>query len=201
MGHHAGRGRDDASVDDLVGLIRRSALARSSRRPRRELVEKVAASGLLSYVDELLPVVAQSGVTADGLRDLALDLATNGTSAEPVKLGISLLGLCGLPEDLDLVLTLGRHEEFTLFCAVAAGRIAGPGGRTLATRSRHSGWGRSGGGAALSTERPEIQDWLVRDGFRNSIMDEYLAYEAATTGRLLERLTDGEPDDSCPRCR
>jgi hypothetical protein len=38
------------------------------------------------------------------------------------------------------------------------------------------------------TDRAEIKDWILRDGFRNSIMDEYLAYTAATTADLAGAL-------------
>jgi hypothetical protein len=38
------------------------------------------------------------------------------------------------------------------------------------------------------TTDPDIRSWILREGYRNSIMDEYLAYIAATTGGLLEAL-------------
>jgi hypothetical protein len=38
---------------------------------------------------------------------------------EPVKFGIAILGLFRQPADEELFQALGRHDEFTLFCAVA----------------------------------------------------------------------------------
>jgi hypothetical protein len=38
------------------------------------------------------------------------------------------------------------------------------------------------------TTDPDIRSWILREGYRNSIMHEYLAYIAATTGGLLEAL-------------
>src|SRR5258708_2538778 len=35
---------------------------------------------------------------------------------------------------------------------------------------------------------PKSLDWILREGFRNSVMDEYLAYLAATRGGVLDRL-------------
>jgi hypothetical protein len=44
------------------------------------------------------------------------------------------------------------------------------------------------------TTDPAIRAWILRQGYRNSVMYEYLAYIAATTGGLLEALRDGTPD-------
>lgn len=58
-----------------------------------------------------------------------------------------------------------------------------------------NGWGRIHTVERLKgTENQEIQEWLVREGYRNAVMYEYLAYLAATSGHLLERLS-ADPDD------
>jgi hypothetical protein len=57
------------------------------------------------------------------------------------------------------------------------------------------GWGRIQCVERLRhTEDPAIRAWILRDGFRNSIMHEYLAYIAATTGGLLEALRGDDVD-------
>ena len=38
--------------------------------------------------------------------------------------------------------------------------------------------------------------WLLREGFRNEVMNEYLAHLAATTGDLYTALLDPEPDEA-----
>ncbi|MEU1732015.1 hypothetical protein [Streptosporangium sp. NPDC020145] len=43
---------------------------------------------------------------------------------------------------------------------------------------------------------PEIKAWLLRYGFRNDIMNEYLAHLAATTGDLYSALLEAEVDDA-----
>src|SRR5258708_7530826 len=51
------------------------------------------------------------------------------------------------------------------------------------------GWGRIHAVERLQgTDDEEIRDWMVRHGFRNTVMNEYLAWIAATTGRLAGRL-------------
>ena len=57
------------------------------------------------------------------------------------------------------------------------------------------GWGRIHIVERLAeTERPEIKDWLLREGYRNSIMYEYLAYTCATAGNLLTALSGEHVD-------
>jgi hypothetical protein len=45
------------------------------------------------------------------------------------------------------------------------------------------------------TEDPEIKDWLLRVGFKNSVMYEYLAHACAVGGGLLAALERDEVDD------
>ncbi|WP_433724406.1 hypothetical protein ACQP0C_27225 [Nocardia sp. CA-129566] len=99
--------------------------------------------------------------------------------------------------DRDLLLTLGRHEELTGYVAAAIQRIDPDPESTLFGLARGvDGWGRIEIVEMLAgTTRVDIQDWLVRTGFRNTIMYEYLAGIAATTGHLLDRLRATEPDD------
>ena len=57
------------------------------------------------------------------------------------------------------------------------------------------GWGRVHLVERLeSTNNAEIKEWLLRDGYKNSVMYEYLAYPCATTGGLLHALTNGGDD-------
>jgi hypothetical protein len=40
------------------------------------------------------------------------------------------------------------------------------------------------------TENPAVKDWLLREGFRNSVMYEYLAGSCARAGGLLAALSE-----------
>jgi hypothetical protein len=168
-------------------------------RPREfgALYERIRPVSALSYVDPLLEAVRRSALPARGVLELGRRLAATGRHVEPVKLGIALLGTVRGNRDRDLLLTLGRHDEFTLFCAVAVSNSDPDREAVLWSLARGAtGWGRIQAVERLrDTERADIQDWLVREGFRNSVMAEYLAYIAATTGRLLDRLTAASPDD------
>ncbi len=57
----------------------------------------------------------------EDLGQIGADLAVNGTQRATVKVGVALIGLAGSDQHQDVLLTLGRHEEFTLYAAVSLG--------------------------------------------------------------------------------
>ena len=99
------------------------------------------------------------------------------------------------------LITLGLHEEFTLYVAVAlANTLPDAQEREAAWWSlarRVNGWGRIHLVERLAhTRRAGIKAWLLREGYRNSIMTEYLAHACATGGELLAALNDEQIDDA-----
>jgi len=161
------------------------------------LYERLRAETTLAMADELVGAISRSALPRSGVADLARRLAMSGRHVEPVKAGIALLGVSGSGQDRELLLTLGRHEEFTLFCAAAIRSCQPEPDRVLWSLARSvDGWGRIYAVERLQgTGEEEIRDWMVRQGFRNTVMDEYLAWIAATTGGLADRLGQGDPDE------
>lgn len=192
MGHHAGGGEGDGSI---AARLEKASRARFRREAAREaLYAAVRDSSVLGYVDDLL------GSVGDATRHLetARWLVHEGRHREPVKLGIALLGR-GAPSEQDRedLRVLGRHEEFTLFASVAlAGTSPDPESELWALARGVTGWGRIQIIERLAgTERADIKAWLLRGGFHNSVMDEYTAWIAATTGGLADALADVPVDD------
>ena len=96
-----------------------------------------------------------------------------------------------------LLRTLGAHDEFTLYAVVAFGNGTEDGGESeiWALATVVDGWGRIHCVERLRhTSDPAIRRWILRTGFRNSVMYEYLAYTAATTGGLLAALRGDDID-------
>ena len=114
-------------------------------------------------------------------------LAATATERGPVKLGIALLGVAGVGSAAGLLRTLGAHDEFTLYAAVAFGNGVEDGESEIwSLATVVDGWGRIHCVERLRhTSDPAIRRWILRTGFRNSVMYEYLAYIAATTGGLF----------------
>jgi len=127
----------------------------------------------------------------------AFQLATRSKDRGPVKAGIALLGAMKLAEHQETVITLGKHDEFTLYAAVALRNMFVNPTVYLWELARHvDGWGRIQTVERLvPTDNAEVRRWLRTEGYKNSIMYEYLALTAATHGYLREALESSEVTD------
>ncbi|UFS99062.1 hypothetical protein [Nocardia huaxiensis] len=159
--------------------------------------------GLLSGVealrvaDNLVQEMLSRRVPREKLRNAARFVAENATEREVAKLGIILLGVSGDERDAELLDLLGSLEEFSLFAVVALKNTQPDAQRKIFDLAqRLNGWGRIHAVERLrgSTD-PEVRAWLLRSGFRNGVMNEYLAHLAATTGGLHEALLADAVDD------
>lgn len=196
--HHMGGGEQVDQVEQLADGVRRAAAGGLARGRRYARLYRLAQDpGLVGVLDPLLQRLrSQAPKSPPRLHALGVRLATEGHHRGPVKLGIALLGLFAMEHHREVLLTLGRHEEFTLYAAVALANGQHNADDDLWQLAKVvTGWGRVHLVERLAdTERDDIRDWILRDGFRNSIMDEYLAHLAATRGDLAGRLR-GEVDE------
>ncbi|PZG16351.1 hypothetical protein [Nonomuraea aridisoli] len=193
--HHASSDRDAAAVGEVAGLMETLARAPDPGTMAR-LHDLLADTPALSIADDLVTELHRRQVPAGGLHAVGRELAEYGTRREAVKLGIVLVGACGDEHDRDLLLLLGALEEFTLYAVVALLRSQPDGERAVYELARRvDGWGRIHAVERLrDTGDPEIRDWLLREGWRNGVMNEYLAPIAAQ--HLYEALLDpDDPDD------
>jgi hypothetical protein len=115
-----------------------------------------------------------------------------------VKFGIAVVGIVGRSEDLETLTIIGRNEEFTLYVTTAIARIAPEPEQALwALAKTVRNWGRIQTVERLKeTQNPEIQAWMLREGFRNGVMDEYLACICARAGKLHDALKPLIVDDA-----
>lgn len=199
LSHHMAEA-DAAEILDQEIRALQAVLEWPSRERLAALYNLLLKHPTLSTVDPLLERLvgdASSGrLREERLKRLAVWLVKNAPDREPVKMGLAWLGLFRDPSLRPIFFTVGRHDEFTLFAAVALGNYSGDVHRNLWELARHAqGWGRVHIVERLrGTTDPEIRSWLLREGYRNHVMYEYTAHVAATTGGLLEALTAGTPD-------
>jgi hypothetical protein len=127
---------------------------------------------------------------------VARHLTEYGSVRNTVKLGIVVLGECGDERDRELLLLLGALEEFTLYAVVALMKTQPDRRRAAYEMARRvTDWGRIHAVERLEgSDDPEIKAWLLREGFRNGVMNEYLAHLAATTGDLYTALLEPDVD-------
>ncbi|WP_147437347.1 hypothetical protein [Micromonospora musae] len=202
VSHHVAIRETDVAGSLFAAVKAVAAGGWLARRQFARLYERAKSTDdLLSAIDSLIGRIRESSIDGGRLHKVAMHLATDSAHRGPVKLGIALLGL--FPADLhrEVLLTLGRHEEFTLYAAVALDNGQDHADDDLWHLAKQvRGWGRIHLVERLAgTERREILDWVLREGFRNTVMDEYLAYLAASRGDLLAALSADEVDDQLLR--
>lgn len=160
--------------------------------------ELASGENVIGSVDRLLEkIVSDPPRHQDNLHTIARWFAMEAADREIVKLAISILGLFRDENDLELLMTLGRHEEFTLFVAVAIQNSEADVDNRLWKLAQHvRGWGRVNIIDRLAaTDDSYIKDWLLREGYQNEIMLEYTALICARAGELHRRLVEKDIDD------
>ncbi|GAA0984059.1 hypothetical protein GCM10009555_057070 [Acrocarpospora macrocephala] len=194
--HHFGRQDDPDALADVVALLSRLVTGPPDHADLVRLHERLAATSALGIADELIEQIRRGELPGDRLHVVARHLAEYGTRREAVKIGLVLIGACGEESDRELLLLLGALEEFTLYAVLALVRTQTDGQRAVFELARRvQDWGRIHAVERLKDcDDPDIKAWLLRDGFRNGIMNEYLAHLAATTGELYPALLEPDVD-------
>lgn len=198
--HHMGPADDDAPNDTATEIASRlRELVRTSGDRERLAVYRIAQAEMTpSDADAVVDHVGYDTELVAALAPHARWLVMNGRHRGPVKLGIVLLGMSGGPSDVGTLMTLARHDEFTIYCVVAIQNLLDDPTDALwqIAQSVH-GWGKIHTVerlAALVDDHAELKRWLLTDGCANSVMNEYLACTCATSGELAAALTEGSDD-------
>lgn len=192
---HGAAGVDESIAEDLHEALVALGL-RATAQTLADLYDLMLRHSALESVDALNGRIVRGGIDPAKLHTIARFLATRAPDREPVKLAIAWLGLLRGGDDDELLRTLARHEEFTLYAAVAlANRLDDPEGTLFSLARQVDGWGRIHLIERLAdSENPEIRRWLVREGFRNSVDLGYTVLIGARTGQLRTELERGNPD-------
>lgn len=195
--HHFGADEPEDAAKAALAAMRRAIEESTAAGGHETLYELARVHQAVDLADPLLQLVCAAGMTTEAIQPVARWLVTESRHREPLKLGIALLGLGHTDEDRKVLRLLARHDELTLFVAVALGGCSDHAEQELYELARSvTGWGRIHLVERLrDTTDPEIRGWILREGFRNDVMDEYLAYVAATTGDLVGHLRDDPSDD------
>lgn len=156
----------------------------------------LAKNAAISIADPLCSIcvalkLVSTAEKKEALRKLSIDLICRSTKREPLKAGIALLGICGVPGDLTLLRPLGIHDEFTLYVAGTAARLLKGAelNRYLRDLAENvHGWGKIAILYELEYSDPEIRSWVVKHGCDNTIGLSYAANVCATKGKMADIL-------------
>ncbi len=194
FGHHGGGNRK--AVNKIAKLTKKIS-ENGRRKDKIEIYNLLIEDNLMDFIDPTLEKIVNLNVHSEPhLHNWAKWLAFESPDRGAVKFGIALLGLIRDKEDLEKLLILGKHEEFTLFVAVAISNTLENAETYLWELAKYvDGWGKISLVERLAeTQNPEIKKWMIYEGYKNSIMYEYLAYICATTGDLKTELSKNEND-------
>ena len=199
FGHHIS-GSDAEEVARRIVAATRALSEKASNDRAAALYTLLMDYPALQFTDALLPLIVET-THLDRVQRVARWLAKKAPDREPVKAAIAILGVVSRGEDRELLLTLGRHEEFTLFSAVALSNSEEAPDALLWDLAQHvTGWGRIHIVERLvDTRDARIKAWLLREGCRNDIMDEYTALICAQVGDLVTALQGSDPDPALIR--
>lgn len=194
---HIGGGGNIELAKQVASLVRTIG-DEDSLDAKTQLYEILSKKGVLDYIDPALR--ALSRLRSDPrpyVHEHARWLAAKAPDRGPVKFGIALLGIIGHPADLDTIRVLGKHEEFTLYSAVAITNILEDPVFDLVELARYvDGWGKIHLVERIAkSEDPQVKDWLLREGYKNNVYHEYTAHICATRGDLKSALSQETIDD------
>lgn len=194
----------DLSVRQEAGRPVVDAIACVIRQPSKAALQQLYAllceRDARSIVDVVLDALhAELSEQACAIAAVARRLIREAPDVEPVKVGVALLGISGTIEDSDLISTVGLYEEITIYSVASFKYLFGERAdiKIWSLAKAVYGWGRINAVQYLAeTTAPEIKEWMLREGFRNHILDEYLAYTCAATGGLRQALGSSTVDEA-----
>ncbi|MFA5573755.1 MAG: hypothetical protein WC994_01735 [Brumimicrobium sp.] len=141
-----------------------------------------------AFIDLLLEeILLRQAHKSPNLLEFAKDLAFRTTQIKTVKMGIAILGVTDDATVIPDLKILGAYDEFTSFVAVTIDDLLeNPVEELWDLAKKVNGWGR-----IQTIEQMvdydlsyEIKEWLITEGFRNYIMNEYLTLLCAQYGDL-----------------
>ena len=181
----------DPPTSRLFRALERAATSRRDTH-RATLYRLMTQHGAVDHAEALVERVESSSLDREAVAELARRMLTEAADREPAKYALVLLGRYGSRRDAELVMTMARHDEFTMYAASAIEHVSDdPLAAELAMAEQARGWGKISlveRIAERGSDRADVRDWLLRRGCANAIMDEYLGYTCATAGRLHEAL-------------
>lgn len=198
--HILDRGTDLSAEQTAESLLRgfiEAAHDPAAGEPYVGLYRQLVEVKELGFLDPFARRVIEARLPRRNVRSVALRLVTESPERLPVKVGIALLGMCARREDQRILVTIGRHPEFTDYAGMAIRNAFGPRDDVLWELAKVTeGWGRVALVQQLaSTDRPEIKAWILRETGRDHLLLHEASLVAAQTGELRKELEASEIDD------
>ena len=198
----ASEGRDASAVAEDVHAELVKLAARPTKEGEARLVALLHGSELRRVADLVLERLSEKPPRNPGqVYRVMRDLFLNSGHRDVVKLSMAAMATFRNSADIPLFHAIGRHDEFTLYAAVALAKVCDdPFPEWLALARQVEGWGRVElVERLLQDPRPDLCDFLLREGYRNKVEGGYTALAIAQGCGLREVLEGPEPDETILR--
>lgn len=186
-------------INDLVKLIVRIAEYGDIKSKSKFYHLITEGDSIIGIIDDFLEKVMNISPRLNPyLLEFSKELAFETSNRNTVKVGIALLGIFGEKSSIDKIKLIGLHDEFTLFSIVAISNISDDKVNDLwEIAKKVDGWGKIHTIERLTKMElsTDIKEWLITEGYKNSIMYEYLAYSCAVNGDLRNIIADDTISD------
>ena len=187
-------------VEELVKLLKRISEYGDRRNEARFYQLITETDSIIGIIDDFLEKAINLSLPINPyLLEFSKDMAFKTNHRNSVKVGVALIGICKGKSVLNEIKNIGLHDEFTLFSIVAISNISDNVVNDFwEIAKKVDGWGKIHTVERLTKmELPNtIKNWLIIDGYKNSIMYEYLAYCCALKGDLHDVIRQETIDSS-----
>lgn len=187
----------EQTASSLIRPFVEAAAASATGEPYVRLYRELVAVEQLGFLEPFVRRVFESRLPRRNVRSVALRLVLESTDRLPVKVGIALFGICARRQDQPILVTIGRHPEFTDYAGMAITNAFGSRDDVLWELAKVTEfWGRVALVQQLaSTERPEIKAWILREAGRDHVVLRAACRVVAEAGELRKELEADQIDD------
>lgn len=168
----------------LVALFEEQA-KNPTTKTRKKTYEKILEERFVSYGQELIDKLQETKIAAELLEREALWLIDNAAHRDVVKFAVVVLALTNAEAHKDLLMTIAQHEEFTTYVIFTLNNGTKNANEHIWTLAKSlKGWGKIEAVTSLQANSPEVKHWLLTEGCKNDVMNDYLALTCAVNGEL-----------------
>ena len=187
-------------VEELVKLLKRISEYGDKRSEAKFYQLITETDSIIGIIDDFLEKAINLSLPINPyLFEFSKDMAFKTNHRNSVKVGVALIGICKGKSVINEIGIIGLHDEFTLFSIVAISNISDDIVNDFwQIAKKVDGWGKIHIVERLAKmELPNtVKTWLIIDGYKNSIMYEYLAYTCAVNGDLHDFLKQERVENS-----
>jgi len=166
----------------------------------KQISKYLGEVGVIQIMDSLTRRVLYNieKIDVKKLFEIVKRWATESNNIELTKLGLACLGLFDIENDeecREIIINLGKCEEFTLYSIVAMASWKDVNDLIFEYAKTLSGWGKIHAVERLSATNETIRKWMLTSGCKNTVVNAYSAYTCAIKGRMMEELIKDLDDE------